>query len=61
MKSDYLLLGMENAHFMIHSLQENLDISSKSGKLTVESNLEKIKDRIDAIFVTVGTPSYIRK
>ena len=39
------------------ALQENLDISSKSGKLTVENSLEKIKDRIDAIFVTVGTPT----
>ena len=39
------------------ALQENLDISSKSGKLTVGNSLEKIKDRIDAIFVTVGTPT----
>ena len=39
------------------ALQENLDISSKSGKLTVENSLEKIKDRVDAIFVTVGTPT----
>ena len=39
------------------ALQENLDISSKSGKLTVENSLEKIEDRVDVIFVTVGTPT----
>ena len=38
-------------------LQENMDISSSSGKLTVESDLGKIKDRIDVIIVTVGTPT----
>ncbi len=38
-------------------LQENLDISCKSGKLKVENDLEKIKDCIDVIFVTVGTPT----
>ena len=38
-------------------LQENMDISCSSGKLTVESDLGKIKDRIDVIIVTVGTPT----
>ena len=38
-------------------LQENMDISWCSGKLTVESDLGKIKDRIDVIIVTVGTPT----
>ena len=38
-------------------LQENMDVSCNSGKLTVESDLDKIKDRIDVIIVTVGTPT----
>ena len=39
------------------ALAENMDISYSSGKLTVESDLDKIKDRIDVIIVTVGTPT----
>ena len=38
-------------------LQENMDVSCNSGKLTVESDLDKVKDRIDVIIVTVGTPT----
>ena len=39
------------------ALAENMDVSCNSGKLTVESDLDKIKDRIDVIIVTVGTPT----
>lgn len=38
-------------------LQENLAISSKSGNLVIENSLLDVKESIDIIFVTVGTPS----
>lgn len=41
------------------SLQENLASAIKLGNLQVDENLGKIKDLVDIIFVTVGTPNTV--
>jgi len=37
-------------------LQDNLEKAIKSGNLRVEDDIKKVKDEVDIIFVTVGTP-----
>ena len=39
------------------ALQENLNESKKLGMLEVVNNLEKVKNNVDVIIVTVGTPT----
>lgn len=41
------------------ALQENLEIATKMGNIQVSDDLEKVKDEIDVIFVTVGTPTTV--
>ena len=39
------------------ALQENLNESKKLGMLEVVNDLEKVKDEVDVLIVTVGTPT----
>ena len=39
------------------ALQENLNESKKIGMLEVTNDLEKVKNSVDCIIVTVGTPT----
>lgn len=41
------------------ALQESLEMATKMGNIQVTDDLEKVKNSIDVIFVTVGTPATV--